>query len=179
MCAGQAGHATKEVITMKKLLALLLVLCLSLTVVSVLAEEEYEEDEIGYYPDEYPESRPYINTWVAEDGDWRIEVYGEDGGIKPMVIHRLDGKEDIWEYAMAAVSRYSFLPSILAAAEKVQRILAFRMAPFSAQSTGLPCPSIRPRKPPAGSVILSIQNGRMFLSNSFRKLFLSNCCIAI
>ena len=45
MCAGQAGHATKEVITMKKLLALLLVLCLSLTVVSVLAEEEYEEDE--------------------------------------------------------------------------------------------------------------------------------------
>jgi len=87
---------------MKKLLALLLVLCLSLTVVSVLAEDEYEEEEIGYYPDEHPESLPYINTWIADDGDWRIEVYGEDGGIKPMIVHRLgDGKEDVWEYAMA------------------------------------------------------------------------------
>lgn len=60
------------------------------------------DDEIGYYPDDYPESRPYVNTWVAENGDWRIEVYGEDGGIKPMVVHRLgDNKEDIWEYATA------------------------------------------------------------------------------
>ena len=75
---------------MKKLLAMLLVLCLALTAVSVFAEEEYEgEDDIGYYPDEYPESKAYINTWIAEDGDWRIEVYGEDGGIKPMIIHRL------------------------------------------------------------------------------------------
>ena len=88
---------------MKKLLAMLLVLCLTLTAVSVFAEDEYEgEDDIGYYPDEYPESKAYINTWIAEDGDWRIEVYGEDGGIKPMIIHRLgDNKEDIWEYAMA------------------------------------------------------------------------------
>ena len=41
---------------MKKLLALLLVLCLTLAAASVFAEEDYEEDEeFGYYPDEYPE----------------------------------------------------------------------------------------------------------------------------
>lgn len=61
-----------------------------------------DNDEIGYYPDEHPESKPYISTWVAMDGEWRIEMYGEDGGIKPAVIHRLgDNKEDIWEYATA------------------------------------------------------------------------------
>ena len=88
---------------MKKLLALLLVLCLTLAAASVFAEEVYEEDEeFGYYPDEYPESLVYVNTWVAEDGDWRIEVFAEDGGLKPMIVHRLgDNKEDVWEYAMA------------------------------------------------------------------------------
>ena len=80
---------------MKKLIALLLVFCLSLTAAAALAE-----DEFGYYPDDYPESKVYVSTWVAEDGDWRIEVYGEDGCIKPMVVHRLgDNREDVWEYA--------------------------------------------------------------------------------
>lgn len=82
---------------MKKLISLFLVFC-----ISVAAMAAFAEDEIGYYPDDYPESKVYVNTWVAEDGDWRIEVYGEDGGIKPMVVHRLgDNKEDIWEYATA------------------------------------------------------------------------------
>ena len=82
---------------MRKLFALVLAVCLSITGATALAE-----DDIGYYPDDYPESKVYINTWIAEDGDWRIEVYGEDGGIKPMIVHRLgDNKEDIWEYAMA------------------------------------------------------------------------------
>ena len=80
---------------MKKLIALLLVFCLSLTAAAALAE-----DEFGYYPDDYPESKVYVSTWVAEDGDWRIEVYGEDGCIKPMVVHRLgDNREAVWEYA--------------------------------------------------------------------------------
>ena len=82
---------------MKKLISLFLVFC-----ISVAAMAAFAEDEIGYYPNDYPESKVYVNTWVAEDGDWRIEVYGEDGGIKPMVVHRLgDNKEDIWEYATA------------------------------------------------------------------------------
>ena len=82
---------------MKKLISLFLVFC-----ISVAAMAAFAEDEIGYYPDDYPESKVYVSTWVAEDGDWRIEVYGEDGGIKPMVVHRLgDNKEDIWEYATA------------------------------------------------------------------------------
>ena len=83
---------------MKKMFALLLALCLALAAVSALAEE----DEFGYYPDENPESKPFVSTWIAENGDWRIEMYGEDGGIKPYIVHKLgDNKEDIWEYATA------------------------------------------------------------------------------
>ena len=83
---------------MKKMFALLLALCLALAAVSTLAEE----DEFGYYPDENPESKPFVSTWIAENGDWRIEMYGEDGGIKPYIVHKLgDNKEDIWEYATA------------------------------------------------------------------------------
>ena len=81
----------------RKLIALALVLC-----VAAVAAAAFAEDDFGYYPDEHPESLKYVSTWVAENGDWRIEVYGEDGGIKPMVVHRLgDNKEDVWEYAMA------------------------------------------------------------------------------
>ena len=83
---------------MKKMFALLLALCLALAAASALAEE----DEFGYYPDENPESKPFVSTWIAENGDWRIEMYGEDGGIKPYIVHKLgDNKEDIWEYATA------------------------------------------------------------------------------
>ena len=83
---------------MKKLFALVLVLCLSVAALGAFAEE----DDIGYYPDEHPESKPFVSTWVADNGDWRIEMYGEDGGIKPYIVHKLgDNKEDIWEYATA------------------------------------------------------------------------------
>ena len=82
---------------MKKLFALILAICLSVTVLSALAEEG---DVIGYYPDDHPESKVFMSTWVAEGGNWRIEMYGEDGSIKPYIVHRLgDNKEDIWEYA--------------------------------------------------------------------------------
>ena len=84
---------------MKKLFALILALCLSVGVVSALAQEG---DEIGYYPDEHPESEVFISTWAAEGGEWRIEIFGEDGGIKACIVHRLgDNKEDVWEYAAA------------------------------------------------------------------------------
>lgn len=83
---------------MRKLAALILALALSLTAVSALAEE----DEFTFYPDEHPEAKPYMSTWVAENGEWRIEMYDEDGGIKPYIVHRLGGgKEDVWEFATA------------------------------------------------------------------------------
>ena len=61
-----------------------------------------EEETYGFYTDEAPEAAAYYSTWVAENGDWRMEVYDEDGGLKLMIVHQLgDNKEDIWEYAAA------------------------------------------------------------------------------
>ncbi len=94
---------------MKKLIAMILVLCLSLAAAAAFAEDE----EYGFYTDDYPEALAYVSTWVAEDGDWRIEVYDEDGGIKPMVVHRLgDNKEDVWEYAMALNTEKTALTAV-------------------------------------------------------------------
>ena len=69
---------------MKKLLALVLVLCIFLMSFMAAAEEEY-----GFYADDNPEAAPYVSTWVAEDGYWRIESYDEDGGIKLRIVHVL------------------------------------------------------------------------------------------
>lgn len=88
---------------MKKLLSLILVICLCLAVTAVFAEEDTEaKEEFGCYTDDNPEALPYVSTWVAEDGYWRIEMFDEDGGIKSYIVHRLgDNKEDVWEYALA------------------------------------------------------------------------------
>lgn len=88
---------------MKKLLSLILVICLCFAATAAFAEEAAEEEEeYGCYTDENPEALPYVSTWVADDGNWRIEVYDEDGGLKPYIVHKLgDNKEDIWEYAAA------------------------------------------------------------------------------
>ena len=84
---------------MKKLIALILVLCCAVAAFAAFAEET-EDDEIGYYLNDHPEAAVYVNTWIAQDGDWRIEGFSEDGCIKLMVVHRLgDNKQDIWEYA--------------------------------------------------------------------------------
>ena len=81
---------------MKKLIALLLVLVMSIGVAAAFAEE----DDMVTYLDEHPEAAGYVSTWIAENGEWRIEVYDEDGGLKLMIVHNLgDGTEDIWEYA--------------------------------------------------------------------------------
>lgn len=83
---------------MKKLIALLLVLVMAVGAAAAFAEDE----DMVTYLDEHPEAAGYVSAWVAEDGDWRIEVFDEDGGIKLMVVHKLgDNKEDIWEYAAA------------------------------------------------------------------------------
>ena len=93
---------------MKKLLILILVLCLSLMALMAAAEEEY-----GFYADENPEAAPYVSTWVAEDGYWRIESYDEDGGVKLLIVHVLgDNKEDIWEYSAALNPEKSALTTV-------------------------------------------------------------------
>ena len=66
------------------------------------SEMDADEDETDFYTNEYPEAEAYYSTWVAEDGDWRIEVYDEADGFKLLIVHKLgDNKEDIWEYAAA------------------------------------------------------------------------------
>ena len=84
---------------MKKLIALLMVLVMSIGAMAAFAEDE----DMVTYLEEHPEAAGYVSTWIAEDGDWRIEVFDEDGGLKLMVVHKLDdgSKEDIWEYAAA------------------------------------------------------------------------------
>ena len=80
---------------MKRLIAVILVLC-----IAVAAGAAAEEDDIGSYLDWHPEAGAYVSAWVAENGDWRTEVFDEDGGLKMMIVHRLgDNKEDVWEYA--------------------------------------------------------------------------------
>jgi len=70
--------------------------------VPVEAEEEEAEEEYGFYTNENPEAAAYCSTWTAADGDWRIEVYAEDDGLKVTIVHKLgDNKEDIWEYSAA------------------------------------------------------------------------------
>ena len=81
---------------MKRFIAVFLALCFSLSAISALAED----DVIGYYLDDHPEAAVYVSAWVAENGDWRIEGFSEDGGIKLMAVHKLgNNKEDVWEYA--------------------------------------------------------------------------------
>ena len=86
-----------EAAVMKRILPLILVFCLSVSAMAALAEDEFTS-----YADDYPEAKAYQNVWVAEDGDWRIEAYAEDDGVRVMVVHVLgDNKQDIWEYATA------------------------------------------------------------------------------
>ena len=81
---------------MKKLLALILVLCFSLAATAAVA------DEFASYMDGHPAARAYDSTWVAEDGDWQLSIYGEDDGMRVYIVHKLgDNKQDIWEYAAA------------------------------------------------------------------------------
>lgn len=94
---------------MKKLISLLLVLCLSITAMAAFAEES-----AGNYLDSHPEAAAFESTWVAEDGDWRIESYAEDDGFRLMIVHKLgDNKEDVWEYAAAmSVSKAGTLTAV-------------------------------------------------------------------
>ena len=86
---------------MKKLIALLMALCLSLGAVAAFAEDdETDNDDIACYLDDHPEAAVYVSAWVAEDGNWSIEAFDEDGGIKLRVVHKLGGnKQDVWEYS--------------------------------------------------------------------------------
>lgn len=72
-----------------------------------------------------------------------------------------------YDPARRAASRNSLRGHLRYAAEKVHRIRLFSTAPLSADTSALPVPSIRPRKPPrSGSIARSIQKGSMFSSSS-------------
>ena len=80
---------------MKKLIALLMVLCLSIGITAAFAEED---DMVSYVAD-HPGAAPFVSAWVAENGDWSVEAFDEDGAIAVMIVHKLgDNKEDVWEY---------------------------------------------------------------------------------
>ncbi|MBQ6174225.1 MAG: hypothetical protein IJK28_06350 [Clostridia bacterium] len=82
---------------MKKLIALLMALCLAVGMTAAFAEED--EDMVSYVK-ENPAAAPFVSAWVAEDGEWSVEVFDEDGGLKLMIVHKLgDNKEDVWEYS--------------------------------------------------------------------------------
>lgn len=70
---------------MKKLFALVMVFCLAFAAVSALAEA--------------PEAKAFDSGWVAADGEWNIIVDNEDDGLRVRVVHRLEGKSDVWEYS--------------------------------------------------------------------------------
>lgn len=79
---------------LKRLLALALVFCAFLTVTACA------EGESSDFPMERLIAKAYNNVWVAEDGDWRAEIYLEDDGLRVLIDHKLgDNKEDVWEYA--------------------------------------------------------------------------------
>ena len=80
---------------MKKLISLLLIFCLAFAAGSAPAEEEDDYDYLA----ENPDAVPFDSIWAAADGDWRVEVFIESDGPRIGVIHKLDGKRDMWEYA--------------------------------------------------------------------------------
>ena len=90
---------------MKKLLVVVLALCLFIPAAAVMAEDD---EEISFYTEEVPEAAAYVSTWVAEDGDWRIEFFDEDGGIKLMVVHRLGERLGIRRRAERGKDRAGF-----------------------------------------------------------------------
>ena len=82
---------------MKKLISLLIVLCLSIAAVAAFAE-----GAPGNYLDSRPDAAPYVSVWVEDNGNWRVESFAEDDGVRVMVVHYPgDNKMDVWEYAAA------------------------------------------------------------------------------
>ena len=61
---------------MKKLLSLILVICLCFAATAAFAEEDEEaKEEFGVYTDDNPEALAFYSVWVADNGDWRFGLH--------------------------------------------------------------------------------------------------------
>jgi len=81
----------------KKAMCICMTLLLVLT--PVLPVALADEAQVSYM-EQNPASKIYDSVWTTKDANWRAEVYGEDDGIRVLVVHRLgDNKEDVWELA--------------------------------------------------------------------------------
>ena len=100
---------------MKKLLTLIFVFCLVLT--AACAEEP------AGFPKEELIAKSYDNVWVAEDGDWRAEIYREDDGLRVMINHKLgDNLEDVWQYAAMLGDNYNLVTMPLGSRERYNTV---------------------------------------------------------
>ena len=81
---------------MKKLLAILAILCLVLSTAAV-AEEAGEKT----YPEEHPGVLAFDSYWVSGDAQIRIDAYHTDGGYEILIVE-MTGKSTFnsWEYLL-------------------------------------------------------------------------------
>ena len=82
---------------MKKLIAMLLVLCFSVAAITAFAEEADEKT----YAEEHPGVLVFDSYWVSGDAQVRIDAGHTDGGYE-MVIVEMTGENTFnsWEYLL-------------------------------------------------------------------------------
>ena len=79
---------------MKKLIALLLVLCFSAAAITALAEEAPEKT----YADEHPGVLAFNSYWVSGDANIRIDARDSDDGYEIVVVEMTgDNTFNSWE----------------------------------------------------------------------------------
>ena len=87
----------EEVTEMKKLIALLLVLCFSVAAITAFGEEAPEKT----YADEHPGVLAFNSYWVSGDAKVRIDARDSDDGYEIVVVEMTGEKTfNSWEYLL-------------------------------------------------------------------------------